>query len=155
TEQADLNRTAFIGLGDRFSATDLATFLGNPHGRYPDGRMPRVPATPDQARDIAAYLLLWSKPTEVPVAEPPTPKEIQDAARRRGTRDQHSAAAVLLRDKGCTACHTGLGESRPRDVPIKSAAGGCLGDKAATRFAFDAETRTALAAYLAVAGQDR
>ena len=27
---------------------------------------------------------------------------------------------MLLRDRGCTACHTGLGESRPRDVPIKA-----------------------------------
>jgi mono/diheme cytochrome c family protein len=82
TEQPVLNRTPLAGLGDRLSAADLATFLGNPHGRYPDGRMPRLPVTPDQARDIAAYLLLWSKPTEHPAPEPPSPSSPQRAVRR-------------------------------------------------------------------------
>ena len=31
----------------------------------------------------------------------------------------HPAIPVLLREKGCAACHPGLGESRPRDVPIR------------------------------------
>src|SRR5262249_54870614 len=47
------------------------------------------------------------------------PQELQDVFKRLGVRDQAAAAAVLLREKGCTACHTGLGESRPLDVPIK------------------------------------
>ncbi len=128
TEQAELNRTPLAGLGDRLSAADVATFLGNPHGRYPDGRMPRLPVTPDQARDISAYLLLWSKPTERPAPEPPTAKEIQDTIKPLGARDAKSAAVALITTKGCASCHPGLGDTRPQDVPIKSAEG-CLAGK--------------------------
>ena len=63
-EQKGLGQRALTGLADRMSAADIATFLGNPHSRYPDGRMPRLPVTPAEARDIAAYLLLWLKPSE-------------------------------------------------------------------------------------------
>ena len=73
SEQKDLNRSPLVGVADRYSPADLVTFLGNPHGRYPDGRMPRLPVTNDQARDITAYLMLWSKPSELPAVEPPTP----------------------------------------------------------------------------------
>src|SRR5206468_7030157 len=66
SEQKELNRAPLAGLADRFSTGDLVTFLGNPHGRYPDGRMPRLPVSKDDARDIVAYLLLWSTPTELP-----------------------------------------------------------------------------------------
>ena len=154
-EQKALDRAPLTGLGDRFTASDLAVFLGNPHARYPDGRMPRMPVTPDEARDIAAYLLLWSRPTAALVAEPPTPEEVREAVRRLGARDQVTAAGVLLRDKGCTACHPGLGESRPRDVPIRVHDAGCLGARAGPRFALPGDTRSAIAAYLTVAGGEK
>jgi glucose/arabinose dehydrogenase len=153
-EQKDLDRIPLVGLGDRMSAGDIAAFLGNPHARYPDGRMPRLPVAPGEARDIAAYLLLWSKPAEPPAAEPPTPQEIRDAVRRLGGHDAKSAALVLLREKGCTACHPGLGESRPREVPV-TGTGGCLAGKIGPRFAFPGGVRESLAAYLAEAGRDR
>ena len=138
-DQPDHGQTPLTGLGDRMSATDIVRFLGNPHSRYPDGRMPRLPVTPTEARDIAAYLLLWSKPTELPAVEAPTPKELQDFYRKLGVRDQAAAATKLLSDKGCTACHTGLGESRPRDVPIKNPSkAGCFGSDTGVRYpAFD------------------
>jgi cytochrome c551/c552 len=115
--------------------------------------MPRLPVTPDQARDIAAYLLLWLKPTDRPKPEPPNAKEIQDAVKRLGARDATSAALKLIESKGCTSCHPGLGETRPRDVPIKSAEG-CLTGKSGPRFALTADARKELAAYLAVAGRE-
>jgi hypothetical protein len=118
-EQKNLGQRSLADVADRMSAADIATFLGNPHSRYPDGRMPRLPITPAEAKDIAAYLLMWSKPSEAPAVEAPKPEELQAAFKKLGARDQVSAAAVLLREKGCTACHTGLGDSRPRDVPIK------------------------------------
>ena len=86
--QADPGRVAFDGLGDRMGADDLAAFLGNPHGRYPDGRMPRLPVAPDVARDIAAYLLLWSGPSP----SPPRP------GRRRPRRSATWAAGWASRD---------------------------------------------------------
>jgi mono/diheme cytochrome c family protein len=153
-EQSDLNRMPLVGLGDRFAASELATFLGNPHGRYPDGRMPRLPVTATQAGDIAAYLLLWSKSSDLSPAEPPTAKEIQDTARRLGARDAASAAAVLLRDKGCQSCHPGLGETRPRDIPIKDAGRGCVAGTTGPRYSPSADIRAALAAYLAVANKE-
>jgi mono/diheme cytochrome c family protein/cytochrome c551/c552 len=134
-DQKNLGQTPFVGLADRMTAGDIAAFLGNPHSRYPDGRMPRLPVTPAEARDIAAYLLLWSKPTELPAVEAPKPQELQDAFKKLGVRDQAAATAVLLRDKGCTACHTGLGDSRPRDVPIKDTqAVGCFGETTGVRY---------------------
>ena len=136
-EQKELGQIAFTGLADRLTAGDIVTFLGNPHSRYPDGRMPRMSVTPAEARDIAAYLLLWSKPTELPAAEAPKPEELQDTLKRLGTRDQAAAATLLLRDKGCTACHPGLGESRPRDIPIKNPQAlftGCVFDRTPVKF---------------------
>jgi cytochrome c551/c552 len=153
-EQTDLNRTPLRGLGDRMSAGDLTAFLVNPHGRYPDGRMPRLPTTPAQARDLANYLLMWNKPTDRPSPAAPTPAEIQDAVRRLGARDAGSAAVTLMNTKGCVACHTGLGDARPKDVPIKTA-DGCLTSKTSVRYALTANDREALAAYLAVAGQEK
>lgn len=154
SEQKDLNRVGFTGLADRLSAADLVAFLGNPHGRYPDGRMPRLPVTPEQARDIVAYLLLWSKPTDPPSADPPTDAEVQEAVKRLGARDKATAAAALIQSKGCASCHPGLGDTRPREVPVKSPDAGCLGGKAGPRFALPADTKKALAAYLAVAGKE-
>src|SRR5262249_7552701 len=49
------------------------------------------------------------------------------ALKKLGVRDPSAAASVLLKEKGCTACHTGFGESRPRDVPIKADAKQCGG----------------------------
>jgi len=154
-DQKELNRSAFETLADRFAATDLAVFLGNPHGRYPDGRMPRLPVTPEQARDISAYLLLWSKPSEVPKIDPPTVDEIQATAKRLGARDAKSAAETLLRDKGCASCHTGLGDSRPLDLPIQKSDVGCLAEKSGPRFTLAVETRRELQAYLAVAKSEK
>jgi mono/diheme cytochrome c family protein/cytochrome c551/c552 len=154
-EQKDLDRVPLTGLGDRLSAADLAAFLGNPHARYPDGRMPRLAVAPADARDIAAYLLLWSKPSAPATPEPPTAREIQDAVRRLGARDPATAAAALLRDKGCTACHTGLSDSRPRDLPLKTHDGGCVEGKTGPRYLLAAGTRKELAAYLAVAAEER
>lgn len=152
--QADLNRTSLSGLGDRFSSNELAVFLGNPHGRYPDGRMPRQPVAPDQARNMAAYLLLWSKPTTLPTAESPTAAEIQQTVQRLGVRDARTAATNLIKDKGCAACHPGLGDARPQNVTIKSTDSGCLGVKAGPRFAMSADVRKALAAYAVVANRE-
>jgi cytochrome c2 len=155
-EQGDPGRVAFEGLGDRLGAEDLAAFLGDPRVRYPEGRMPRLPLTPEAARDVAAYLLLWSKPApDPPDADAPTAEEIADLVRRLGVPDRAAAAKSLLHAKGCRACHTGLGPSEPLDVPLGSAGSrGCLADGAVPHYRVDAPTRAALAAYLAVAARE-
>src|SRR5262249_11621333 len=97
--QGHPDRVAFDGLDDRMRAGGRATFLGNPQARYPDGRMPRLPVEPKTARDIAAYLLFWSKPSDDPAPAPePKAEEVRDLARRLGvsSRSRDGIAAALL-----------------------------------------------------------
>jgi len=157
-EQGDFERRALRKLVDRLPAADLAAFIANPHGRYPDGRMPRLPVPPDTARDIAAYLLLAAKPTELPApAAPPTADEIAAAGKRLGARNATGIAVALLRERRCLQCHPGLGPTLPVDVPLTDATRGCLADApgAGPRYALDAPTRKAIARYLTLAGSDR
>jgi len=153
--QPDFSRTALADLADRLPAEDLASFLGNPHSRYPDGRMPRLPVPPDMARNIAAYLLLWSKPArmDVEVGKPPTADEIAGVSRRLGARGHAATAAALIREKHCAECHPGFGATLPASIPIKRIDDnrGCLSDRSVPRFRLDAPTRKAIAAYQAVA----
>jgi mono/diheme cytochrome c family protein len=147
-EQPALGRTPLVGLGDRLPSGELAAFLGNPQSRYPDGRMPRLPVNQTQARDIAAFLLLWSKPTDLPAAEAPKPEELRDAIKRAGGYDANSAAIALLSKKGCTACHTGLGASTQLDVPLMHCDAGCMGKEPRVRFALASARRDELRKFL-------
>lgn len=154
----DMQRTPLTDLNDRFTGEELATFLGNPHSRYPDGRMPRLPIAPEIARDMAAFLLLWSKPMQAPTAnEAPTAAEIANIARRVGARGNEATGAALVREKRCMACHPGLGSSQPLDIPLHtpSQTHGCLSGKTLPRFQVEEAKRQALAAYLQSAGQDK
>ncbi len=155
--QADLDRVPLIGLGDRFGQDDLAAFLGNPRGRYPDGRMPCLPVSPDAARDIAAFLLMWSKPSQLPQPPSPTGEEIQTILRRFGAHNPTAAALALIRQKRCAECHPGLGASLPDDVPLTANKDdrGCLSGRTLPRFAMDSQTHKALTAYRTVASRER
>lgn len=160
SEQPDFDRTLLTGLPDRLPAGELAAFLGNPQARYPDGRMPRLPIAPKTARDLAAYLLLWSKPAP-PHAErddytPPTPQEIAALSRRLRARGLTETAQAILREKGCAQCHPGLGQSHPTNIPLAKVdeERGCLSGKSGPRFQLDPPTRKAIAAYLQVAAKE-
>ena len=157
-----MNRNVFswMGWATGWTRTDLAAFLGNPHARYPDGRMPRLPVSPVQARDIASLLaVLVADPrrTRTPTEPQPTPEEVSALARRLGVsaRDRQAIASALLAEKGCTSCHIGLGPSLPRRIPIHSPGGrGCLSGSGLPRYEIDAPTREAILAYLKVAGRE-
>jgi len=149
-EQPALGRGSFEGLADRLSTQDLVAFLGNPQARYPDGRMPRIPVSTESARDIAAYLHLWSKPHEAP-SEPPAQKEIDEVARRHRVSGVEAAGRALVREKRCAQCHPGMGDAAPADVAIRKPGDPCSGP----RFSLDEDTRKALQAYLAVAARER
>jgi mono/diheme cytochrome c family protein len=157
-QQKDLGQSALTGLADVMPAADVVSFLLNPRMRYPAGQMTHPPVNQAEARDIATYLLLWSKPTQPPAAEAPKPEELQAAVKRLGARDQASAAAVLYQDRGCAACHTGLGDSKPRDIPIKDKQGGCYRGKRGVRYPPD-DSRGLLAdtirGYLDIAPQEK
>lgn len=157
TSQIDLDRFPLVGLGDRFGGEDLGTFLCNPRGRYPDGRMPCLPVPPDAARDIAAFLLMWSKPTETPLPSAPTAEEMRTALRRLGVPNRNAAAGFLIRQKRCAQCHPGLGAGVPDDVPLTANEDtrGCLSGRTLPRFTIDSATRKAIAAYRTVANRER
>jgi hypothetical protein len=123
------DRIPLAGLNDKMGHAQLAAFLANPKTRYPDGRMPALPLQGNSARDIAAFVLLWSKPAmaDVPV----------DAAPDEG----------LVRSKRCAQCHE---QVAPINIPIK-AAGDCRGP----RFSLDESAKKEIAAYVAVAARDR
>jgi mono/diheme cytochrome c family protein len=154
-EPHDPDRRGFVGLGDRLPADALAAFISNPHSRYPDGRMPRLPVSPDAARDIAAYVLLWSKPAEgMANAEAVSDDDVREVIRSLGAHDRSSAAIALMNVRGCASCHTGLGPSISADVPIKQTDRGCLADHGRARYVLDDSTRADIAAYTAVAPRE-
>lgn len=155
--QQALDRYPLEGLGDRMPAGYLASFLADPSVRYPDGRMPKLPMEDKKARDLAAFLLLWSKPTagEPQWPDAPSPQEIDAVAKRLGVA-VHEVGAALVRDKGCTRCHSGIGETAVAAVPIRAEAGtGCLLGQTLPRFTLDDDTRRALGEYLKVAAQEK
>ncbi len=154
--QPDLDRYSLTGLADRFGPDDLAAFLRNPHSRYPDGRMPRLPIAAHEARDLTAYLLLWSRPTAEPAREAvPTAAEVATLQARLHVSNRRAAAAALLKEKGCTACHPGLGSVVPQALALAAdSRKGCLSGRSGPRFTLDDATRRAVRAYLAVAGAE-
>jgi len=128
-DQPVADRIPLTGLNDRMGHAQLAAFLENPKSRYPDGRMPALPLAPNAARDIAAFVLLWSKPA---VADAPIDSAPNEA---------------LLREKRCAQCHE---QVEPISIPIQ-APGDCRGP----RFALGEPAKKEIAAYLAVAARDR
>jgi cytochrome c551/c552/glucose/arabinose dehydrogenase len=159
SEQPDLGRSPLLGLSDRLPAAELAGFLSNPHARYPDGRMPRLPLSPDTASDIAAFLLFWSRPAHevVAVQKPPSPEEIDAVVKRLGVSGQQAAAAALVQQKRCAVCHPGLRATNPPAVPatVTTAARGCISGQSLPHFQVDGPTRKAIAAYCAVAAAEK
>jgi glucose/arabinose dehydrogenase len=120
--------------------------------------MPSLPLSPAGAQDIAAYLLLWSKPIreQRPAVEPPTAEEINEVSRRLGVHGVTAAGAALAREKRCAGCHPGLGDSIPASIPVTvpDDRRGCLAAGSVPRFTMDTSTRKAVAAYRAVAGKE-
>jgi cytochrome c551/c552 len=158
SEQPALDRAPLVGLGDRMSLGRLAAAIESPQHRYPDGRMPRLPLSGAAARDIAAYLLLWSSPrAQRAESAAPSPEEIASVLRRLAAKDHREAAEALIREKRCGSCHAGLPEPTRRDLTIVAweEARGCLSAAGRPRFAIEGESKRDLVLYLAAAGQER
>ncbi|MFO0911615.1 MAG: PA14 domain-containing protein [Pirellulales bacterium] len=160
---APTGRGPLVGLGDRYSAADLAVMVADPHGRYPDDRMPRIPMSAEDARNIAAFLLLWSPataPDSPQLAEDrPTDDERAAVRQRLKVASDSDAALALIREKGCAQCHEGLGPAPTVDMAIAPGQTdrGCLASTSSVspRFRLSASDRTDLMAYRAVARQEK
>ncbi|GIW92883.1 MAG: hypothetical protein KatS3mg110_0924 [Pirellulaceae bacterium] len=159
-EQLDRGQHTFAGLGDRWNEETLAEFLKNPVVRYPDGRMPQIPLNDAEARDIAAFLLYWSRSSEASDTEPkaaaPTDQELDRVLRAYQAATPEQAAQRIMARRGCGACHAGEGLAEPAPVTIntRSPHAGCLAGQGPVRFTLDSEARAALEAFLhAAAGE--
>lgn len=125
------DRIPLAGLNDRMGHAQLAAFLQKPKTRYPDGRMPCIPVGATAARDIAAFVLLWSTPAVADVPEPP---------------DDPAASSALVKEKRCAVCHDGPSEN----VPIRALGVACKG----ARYAMTEAESKDLAAYIEVAARE-
>ena len=120
--------------------------------------MPRLPLSPEAARNIAAYLLLWAGRTkDLPAPPPPTAEEIDAVLTRLNVKTAAATGAALLRTKRCAGCHPGLDAAPVVDVPWRQEPRehGCLSPKGLPHFSLEAGTGDDLLAYMKVAGRDK
>jgi mono/diheme cytochrome c family protein/glucose/arabinose dehydrogenase len=160
-ESSDPERVRLWHLHDRFTPATLAAFLQDPFVRYPDRRMPRFVMSPDAARDLAEYLLMWSSPTDRRSTSVQSDDAITSVLRRFGTTDRRTAAQAIIAEKGCGRCHPGMDSRAVGEVSLPSSPAewsqdrGCLSKEGLPRFSIDAATRAALLAYAANAGAEK
>lgn len=156
-------RRALAGLRERFSAKDLASFLQDPHTRYPDGRMPKLKLGEGEATNVAAWLLSVDAVTSAADSTgdlaPATPQETATLQQDYGVSRESEIGPALLAAKGCARCHAGLEPPAPVDVRL-SLAGfgerrGCLGNSgAAPHFSLAEPLLADMGAYLEVAAAE-
>lgn len=108
-----------------------------------------------EARNVAAYLFLWSKQVELPKATAASRDEMQAVLNQLNASDAASAAKTLLKQKGCVACHSGLEKAAAPDIAIKNAEAGCMTGKSLPRFALSDSDRHALNAFVKIANLER
>ncbi|MCE9534354.1 MAG: hypothetical protein K8T89_25010 [Planctomycetes bacterium] len=157
-DQLDLGRIPLTGLKDRMPADHLASFLSNPNTRYSDGRMPRLPLTPEATRDIATYLLEFSTASvHKEATKPPTEDEIKAVSKTLKISERADVGAALVAAKRCAQCHEGLGQSVPRNIPLVAdpKERGCLSDKTLPSFKLEPAAHKAITAYLPTAVSEK
>jgi len=152
-EQIFVDQWALHQLADRWNEESLAGFLLDPLQRYRDGRMPRLPLSTKEARDIAAYLLLWSRPSDLSAVEqslaPPTAAELEQLKQEYQVLDELALARALMRAKRCHACHGGLELGEVESVPVRASYhGGCLDGQSGPKFSFSPSVREAIDGFI-------
>lgn len=135
----------FPDLKAKYSLFTLATFLENPSATRPDGRMPHLGLTPDDALDIACHLFDFrpSDPREAPALKP-----------FKADGEKAEQGAEIVARLNCAACHTLTAEDKPVQVAIKATNGttGCLSEKPAANrphYTLSPAQRASLALYVA------
>ena len=95
---------------DRFRAAELVRWLRDPRAVKPDTLMPVVPLTPEEARDIAGYLL--TAPLDPPAAKP-IPERLPPLTRRVAWDEVYGRVFRVT----CRHCHAepdyALGDGGP------------------------------------------
>jgi len=106
------------GIGEKYSAGELARFLREPLRARPSGRMPGMNLTDSEANAIAAYLLVQSAPA-------PREREVFTVDPAKAARGQQ-----LFAEMNCAACHEGADAPKGAAKPLARLAArqprGCL-----------------------------
>jgi mono/diheme cytochrome c family protein len=146
-------------LAERMTSGYLAEFLLKPHTRYPDGRMPALPLSATEARDLAAYLLQLTPGASHASVGEPSAIELTAFIKKINAADLKSAGLHLLREKGCVNCHSGLTQQHSEILgkrliadQIQPSACGMTPKK--PRFSLSADECKAITAYMPVASQE-
>lgn len=134
----------FPDLREKYSLLSLAAFLGNPSHVRPDGRMPDLGLTDEDALDIACHLLDYrdSDPRQAPAL----PRFVVDGEKAKRGRE-------IATRMSCAACHHLEKIAAPAPLPIAgmTPASGCLSETAAAgrpHYELSPDQRSALIAYL-------
>jgi cytochrome c2 len=136
----------FPDLKAKYSLLALIEFLGKPHSVRPDGRMPHLELTAEDATDIACHLLDY---------RPSDPREAAGLQPIKIDPKKADLGAALANQLNCAACHTLTPEDQPLQLPLSlpldSPTSGCLSDQPASgrpHYDLSASQRASLALYL-------
>ena len=139
----------------RLAAPHLVPFLRNPRTRFPDGRMPDLRLDEAEARDLAAYILLWAREGAPLEEAAPGEEEIAAFVAASGADAWEAVADAIIRRKGCAGCHEGLADAPASDIPLRAYGPGCLGHDTFPRFALAESERWALVLHVDAAARER
>lgn len=129
-------------LRSKTTLAPLAAFLLEPSKIRPDGRMPKLLFTEDDAVDVAGYLLGFEG-SDGKLAAPLTPAVPDPALIQRGK--------ILVEEMQCAACHSIKGHTAPAPRPVRATESGCLGAPVSAnspRYNLTAAQRSGLQRYL-------
>ncbi len=130
-------------LGEKYGIISLIDFLRDPVSVRPDGRMPRIEMTDDDANDLAAYLvgLEGSDGSNAP--------KLKSFAADPALASRGREVVAALR---CAACHELPAEVAAKPVALRRTDGGCLapgGTAGVPDFHLSETQRAALQKFLA------
>lgn len=121
-------------IAEKFNVTGLVTFLENPHGVRPGGRMPNMQLTHWEAIDVANHLL-------APSADVATTPFVVDSDRAARGKERFGQL-------GCASCHSPQSVGEPTSVALSRARPdrGCLSEDTGPwpRFDLTEDERTSI-----------
>ena len=130
-------------LAEKYSLASLAAFISDPLTVRPDGRMPHLALSEDDAVDIAGYLLRFAG------SDGKTASGLDPFTPDKALAERGRAIAAAAR---CSACHQLPGEAPVQPIALQQNDGGCLSSHPSAgvpRYELSEPQRAALKLFLA------